>query len=1570
MPQGSPGSALSEREVQIAIAPLETLLREDLGAAAAAVDQWLQDISCGLLDLQSVRYHLEASVPVVANAFALVDALLDIAELVRNPSNDPLQWVSLGINLIGVVPVPLGLPRARMVLRPVLHLTWQKLRRNPGANLGAVFLEILEGHLHANLRGELEHYVDGALEQLPAMLEAAGQTASQLFGGLAGLLKDAASGNLDAEVNHARARQQLAQVALYDSLFEVDAWTLAAAALANAGEGLLKSAYNGVARQFDEALPKLLQPLIDTLERLAARVPRFLDTLGQAEREQSIAWLLQRLLQTVRAHPPQRGMAAAVKADTTRQARHVLSEGHNESLSRQAPVRQAPNPRKNGPCPCTAHSIGYALGNELLSHTDFSLSGPFPVTWTRTYNSRLDKLDNGILGARWITEFTTCIDVVDKGLLFHDMDGRSHAFALPKKGKPQYDAVEYFTWVRTGEQQLVLLRGLGRRETYARHGDRFYLTHIQLRSGAGAMLHYEHRHHDQPVLSDINTYFDNDPNKVHLQLGTLLDDHGHIQGLWQVVDGKPLRQLCGYHYDGQGDLIGAQDENGAAWHYRYRHHLITRYTDRTARGFNLEWDGSGPHAKAIREWADDGSFETRLAWDTRIRLTYVTDAQGQETWHYYDAQGYTYRIKHPDGNSEWLFRDARKNVIRHVHADGSQDRYAYDERSNLLQHIRPDHSVEHYAYDDHDQLIKIRDAEGGLWLRDYDARGNLVETTDPLGNKTEFAYTPAGLVKAIKDANGNEKTLAYNAFGQLIEFADALGNKTAYEYKTGQLAKVSHPDKTEERFDYDAEGRLLAHSDGLDRCTTWSYTAAGLLAERVDANEHTLRYRWDKLGRLIGLENENESKATFFYDPVGRLLQETGFDGLVTRYQYDPYSGRLASTQVGQRHIDLRFDRMNRLVERTARLGDQSQTETFAYDGNGKLIQAINAVSKLQWFHDAAGNLTREHQHYLATGTPMVAVWQHEYDALNQRTSTLRPDGHKVSWLTYGSGHLLGMTLDHHEMLAYERDDLHREVVRHQGNQLMQTQAWDPVGRLQEQWLGSHDSPSTLLRRQYRYDAAGQLTNIHDTRRGPLEYQYDPVGRLLKATSRLGVETFAFDPAGNLLDQKTQELNRPLEADPRRNKLMDNLLREYAGTHYKYDERGNLVHRLQNGAHAHFTWDLFDRLASYSDDKLKVDFAYDALGRRLYKNAVAHYWDRPEAGTGWNQMQRAKRQRELGCGFTLFGWDGDTLAWESSPPRDDGDTGRTVHYLYEPGSFVPVAQALRKRPIVLHRQSDWRQREYDFDQDPLWQTTMPPQAFDAIAWYHCDHLGTPMELTDPHGNVAWAGQYKAWGEVREERSEWAKQHGLGNPIRFQGQYHDHETGLHYNRHRYYDTRGARFICKDPISYAGGLNQYVYAPNPTSWIDQLGLAKESCCGPKATDVVDQTAGSIKNVNPGYPEAGRTHNCVNCSIATDATLAGNPASALPINHTKGVPLSILEKQFSSKFGPVIAPENIAQQMASSGNGARGIVFGSYGPGQPGHVFNVINQNGVVRFLDGQTGKPANLSNFKTLQLLRTN
>ena len=123
-----------------------------------------------------------------------------------------------------------------------------------------------------------------------------------------------------------------------------------------------------------------------------------------------------------------------------------------------------------------------------------------------------------------------------------------------------------------------------------------------------------------------------------------------------------------------------------------------------------------------------------------------------------------------------------------------------------------------------------------------------------------------------------------------------------------------------------------------------------------------------------------------------------------------------------------------------------------------------------------------------------------------------------------------------------------------------------------------------------------------------------------------------------------------------------------------------------------------------------------------------------------------------------------------------------------------------------------------------------------------------------------------------------------------------------------------------------------------------------------------AGSIREVN----KVGGDMNCVNCSIATDATLAGRPASALG-----GGPFRIdtLEKIYGAKFGGPTSIGGIESQMAQAGGGARGIVFGSRGT-EVGHVFNVVNQNGVVRFLDGQTGTVANVRGFDAFRLLRTN
>ena len=104
--------------------------------------------------------------------------------------------------------------------------------------------------------------------------------------------------------------------------------------------------------------------------------------------------------------------------------------------------------------------------------------------------------------------------------------------------------------------------------------------------------------------------------------------------------------------------------------------------------------------------------------------------------------------------------------------------------------------------------------------------------------------------------------------------------------------------------------------------------------------------------------------------------------------------------------------------------------------------------------------------------------------------------------------------------------------------------------------------------------------------------------------------------------------------------------------------------------------------------------------------------------------------------------------------------------------------------------------KYDIELDPLWNGKLEqgagPFANDEITFYQCDHLGTPQELTDHEGEVAWSAQYKAWGQAKEAISEAAFKTGVRNPVRFQGQHLDEETGLHYNRYRYYDPLLGRY----------------------------------------------------------------------------------------------------------------------------------------------------------------------------------
>ncbi|EJB8539053.1 RHS domain-containing protein [Acinetobacter baumannii] len=251
-----------------------------------------------------------------------------------------------------------------------------------------------------------------------------------------------------------------------------------------------------------------------------------------------------------------------------------------------------------------------------------------------------------------------------------------------------------------------------------------------------------------------------------------------------------------------------------------------------------------------------------------------------------------------------------------------------------------------------------------------------------------------------------------------------------------------------------------------------------------------------------------------------------------------------------------------------------------------------------------------------------------------------------------------------------------------------------------------------------------------------------------------------------------------------------------------------------------------------------AEYRYDALGRRIQKRSKHHH-----TGDEHN---------------IIYGWDGNTLAYESNEQI-------TKHYIYEKDSFVPLAQAVYAEEIELHQTPDWADKPYSLQRDPLWKVTKTAKDFKDFWFYHCDHLGTPQEMTDHTGAVIWKAEYKVWGECKAEIAKsnfFENSEIISNNIRFQGQYFDEETGLHYNRYRYYSPYVGRFISKDPIGLSGGDNLYAYAVNTTGWVDPLGLSS-SCplncpAGTLDPSTVHFMQSSAKNQTGDYTVLGNAES----------------------------------------------------------------------------------------------------------------
>ncbi|EFI8733109.1 RHS repeat protein, partial [Escherichia coli] len=452
-----------------------------------------------------------------------------------------------------------------------------------------------------------------------------------------------------------------------------------------------------------------------------------------------------------------------------------------------------------------------------------------------------------------------------------------------------------------------------------------------------------------------------------------------------------------------------------------------------------------------------------------------------------------------------------------------------------------------------------------------------------------------------------------------------------------------------------------------------------------------------------------------------------------------------------------------------------------------------------------------------------------------------------------------GMKLGDTPLVEYTRDRLHRETLRSFGHYELTT-AYTPAGQLQSQHLNS-----LQYDRDYTWNDNGELIRISSPRH-TRSYSYSNSGRLTgvhTTTSTLDIRIpYATDPAGNRLPDPELHPDSTLSMWP------DNRIARDAHYLYRYDRHGRLtektdlipegVIRTDDERTHRYHYDSQHRLVhytrtQYAEPLVESRYLYDPLGRRVAKRV----WRRERDLTGWMSLSRKPQ-------VTWYGWDGDRLT------TIQNDRTR-IQTIYQPGSFTPLirvetatgelaktqrrslADALQQSggedggsvvfPPVLVQMLDRLESEILADrvseESRRWlascgltvkqmQNQMDPVYTPArkIHLYHCDHRGLPLALISTEGATEWCAEYDEWGNLLNEENP----HQLQQLIRLPGQQYDEESGLYYNRHRYYDPLQGRYITQDPIGLKGGWNFYQYPLNPISNIDPLGLETLKCIKP--------------------------------------------------------------------------------------------------------------------------------------------
>ena len=774
-------------------------------------------------------------------------------------------------------------------------------------------------------------------------------------------------------------------------------------------------------------------------------------------------------------------------------------------------------------------------------------------------------------------------------------------------------------------------------------------------------------------------------------------------------------------------------------------------------------------------------FSYHFEWDE-----YTIKGKCTRTWG--DGDIYSYRFKYDEVNK----------ITRSTDARGNTSEFHYNELGLITTHIDPEGGVSHYTYNEDGLVLSVRSPIGTTAHYSYDACNRLTQHVNSDGGVSEFEYDEAGNLSKFIDPLQQTWERHYDQRGRITSLIDPEGQVTQFSYEDNtkdscRSCTVTNALGHTEQFEWNSKGNLLAHTDALEKKSQYSHDDLGRVTKILEGQDRSTHFSYDRCNNITQIIHPNGASVQMLYSPNGNLTQYVDAIGRTTRYKYDGLNHLVERCDPEGRRVFYEYDKQRNL---TAVINENGERHERLHDKNGRLIQEIGFDGRIQKYnYNAAGHIVRHLDganrvtsfkrdplgRVLQKRTSTGEITQYEYDAQGQLVKAY--NSHCVVHFRYNSrGQLVGeMQNDHRIQYVFNAGGQKTKIVL-------------PDGKT----IGYEYDQHGLLSR-VSYDGKVLCTVEHDhhgreTRRvtGKISshFDYDPMGRLIhqrtmKGKSAVWERQYRYDKTGNLrqiddlnsgkvrfhfdnldrLNRAEGAINETFTFDPAGN-LLDSQYPEPQGF-----VQGNRLRVFQN---FRFEYDDVGNLVRQFQGRLETRFYYNVANQlvRAYRNGQTTEYTYDPLG---RRCKKADAMNE-----TDYLWDGDILLHESRNKRQSN--ALSITYIHEPGGLNPICQ-IRNGEVF---------------------------------FYLSDHTGMPHLMTNVNGEIVWKAQYKSHGGVSQMDIEF-----IENPLRFPGQYHDTETGLHHSRFRYYHPVTGRYIHQHPCGLKGGINPYEYAPNPLSWVNPLG-----------------------------------------------------------------------------------------------------------------------------------------------------